>query len=435
MKRATTNINLQAIIDAMQRSLQRAMNLVTVGLRVNVTAEHLAAGLPDVGIKLQLAANEPWTPERTADEWSRWILLNGFRDAAESVHALLEELLMVLAYLSLKTDHDSGTLVEGFSLEDFVDQERRKNHWLLYPQKRNKVLGFGVRLDAGLSDVNSIMTARNCLVHRNGIVTDKEVADGVFQLQWRRVAMFAVKDDVSREVDPGEVLWPGEVLRVGARPRSKSFALGERIQLSAADFSEICWTLTWFAQKAIAAVQEYGQAKGVNFRPWPDAPAHGSTTETEDRGEQRPATALNSETTSVSRASDGAPEGALATDYSKMNHAALRNHLFEKLSEMLSALYVQDRRNITFNRMPTVLSLARGGNLLTVVTPKDDSLHLLRVRLQWKNRNDGDQDEPWERNISVAANPTRLALAPDDIEGTEDEVLDQIVRTFKTRAH
>jgi len=430
MKRATIHINLQAVLDAMQRSLQRTMNLVTVGLRVNVTAEHLAAGLPDVGIKLQLAANEPWTPERTAVEWSRWILLNGFRDAAESVHALLEELLVVLAYLKLKTD--SG-MVEWLKLEDYEAKERRPIHRLGYRDKRAKVVSY-VALDAGLlSEVDSIMTARNCLVHRNGTVTEKEVVDGSFELRWHRMAMYAVKDGISREVDRGEVLWPGEVLRLNVRPRRKSFPLGEQIQLSAAEFSEICWTLIWFAQNVADAVQRHGQSVGVNFGPWPEAPAHGSTTASEERGEHRPGPAQDGET-SVEHASGGAPIEAHATDYSKVNHAELRNQLFEKLSEMLSALYVHDPRNSTFNRMPLTVSLSRAGSLLTVGIPEDHSPHLLRCRLQSRHRDDGAQEPAWERNVSVAANPKHLQLTPDDIEGTADEVLNEIVRTFKTLA-
>jgi hypothetical protein len=111
-------------------------------------------------------------------------------------------------------------------------------------------------------------------------------------------------------------------------------------------------------------------------------------------------------------------------DLSQLSESDLRPTLFDALVERLDAKAHEDPSIALVNRMPTVLAVSRRGNLLTL--SQGSGVWLLRGDLKWKDR----RERVRTFNVGRAAIQSRLAITPDGITGTPDEILDWIVTMF-----
>lgn len=112
------------------------------------------------------------------------------------------------------------------------------------------------------------------------------------------------------------------------------------------------------------------------------------------------------------------------SDLTQLSDDDLRTALFDALVERFDAKALGEPSIAVVNRMPTAFVVSRGGNLLTL--SQGMGLWLLRGDLRWKNRSRGLQTF----TVGRAPIQSRLAIMPDHIEGTPDEVLDRIVVLF-----
>ncbi len=112
------------------------------------------------------------------------------------------------------------------------------------------------------------------------------------------------------------------------------------------------------------------------------------------------------------------------SDLTQLSDDDLRTTLFDALVERFDAKALEEPSIAVVNRMPTAFVVSRGGNLLTL--SQGMGLWLLRGDLRWKNRGRGLQTF----TVGRAPIQSRLAIMPDHIEGTPEEVLDRIVVMF-----
>jgi len=102
----------------------------------------------------------------------------------------------------------------------------------------------------------------------------------------------------------------------------------------------------------------------------------------------------------------------------------LRIALFEALVEDLNAKASQEPSLNVVNRMPTSFAVSKGGNLLTL--SQGIGVQLLRGDLKSQDR----RVMPRTFKVSRATIPSKLAITPDHIEGTPDQIIDWIVTLF-----
>jgi hypothetical protein len=114
-------------------------------------------------------------------------------------------------------------------------------------------------------------------------------------------------------------------------------------------------------------------------------------------------------------------------DPTQLSDDDLRAALFDTLVERLEAEAREDPSIALVNQMPTVFSVSRQGNLLTL--SQGLGLWLLRGVLKWRDRSEGLR----AFNVGRAALPSRLTVTPDGIAGTSEEILDWIVAMFLER--
>jgi hypothetical protein len=111
-------------------------------------------------------------------------------------------------------------------------------------------------------------------------------------------------------------------------------------------------------------------------------------------------------------------------DLTQLSDDDLRAALFGALVERVDATAHKDPSVALVNLMPTVLGVSRRGNLLTLA--QGIGPVLLRGDLRWKDR----REKLRTFNVGRATIHSRLAITPDRVEGTPDEILDWILAMF-----
>lgn len=300
---ARLRVNLAGLSGGLHRKLQGLMNFVALGLKALERTTDEALTLPDVELPHQLSsAPELWDSERLRKEFGRWILAAGVRDAVEAFSSVLESTREILAAWSISLEGerisadlwntrlvDEGQSFHSKGLPHKLDFLRKKYAVALPPTKEEYLL--------------SINRARNCLVHRNGIVALQDINAGpseireairshrtasptepwtneqirtalqnagiepFLEVKWLRLKLFVERDGKRSYLDmraaPHDV--GGGVLGLEVQLAERKFGLSEAVVFDANEFSEIAWTLSKCAHNLTEAVERRGRELGVPF--------------------------------------------------------------------------------------------------------------------------------------------------------------------------
>jgi hypothetical protein len=256
-------VNLKGLIGELQRSLQQTICLVANGLSAPTDADPNDIALP---IDIQsIFAKLEWNRETFHERYQEWILSAGFRDAIESLGAFLESANRVLSIWDLMKKQDANSPVTvGDWKSVFLDSGNRF-HRLGLPDKIESLCGnrgFNVPLDLKMQ-VLSINIARNCCVHRKGVVSDRDsnTADGL-RVEWRRMKVFLEDEDGERDLVLGQRVEKGSVVAVRFENEEKLFGIGESLAFTVEQISGIIWCLFIFGSTVVEEIGKFGEVNG-----------------------------------------------------------------------------------------------------------------------------------------------------------------------------
>jgi hypothetical protein len=264
-------VNLDALRAELMRALQRTNLLVgaALGSRDGISVAH--ADLTGKSVGLHYDAGLNWTDEELRSEFATWVLANGLRDAIESVSNFLESAHNVLSLWKLLLHQEGGMVLTGADWQEMVVKAGQKFHRLGFPDKlthlqTEHLLGLD---DSGLLHVSDINGARNCLVYRQGMVSERDKnTDTGLEVKWKRLSVVIQKDGSEKEFT-GDPMYAeeGSVVAVRSNPESKLFALGDKVQFSSQEYADITWTLLSFGEDVVMKVNNIGLTKGFLQKP------------------------------------------------------------------------------------------------------------------------------------------------------------------------
>ena len=258
------NLNLGAMLGALQRSLQRTLDIVSFGLQAAEKAKDIdRLVLPGIQFHFSMAENRKLPIESAREEFRKWIIEAGLRDCVEAVNPMLEETRSVCALFLLSKKG-------RFKTEEFqktVFGATKKFHRTGLPDKlRILKEEYDPVLVPELSDhILSINAARNCLVHRKGIVTDRDVnsPDGLL-VRWRRKELLVRDAEGKEQVIELPFLAEKDVTAcMRFAETEKVFRPGEVISFSIREFSDLCMTFFFFGQQMVENLKKYVESKGI----------------------------------------------------------------------------------------------------------------------------------------------------------------------------
>ncbi len=265
MQHLSIKIDLSGIPGRLQKASQRLIRLIGHGLDSSVLATESVDGIPGEFFKLELDPSTKWSLDETRAHFSSWLLANAFREVTEESHHMLDEAHKVLQVWRLQDLMEpDGKLLSDHAIEHMVKLPE-KFHRLALPDKLSKLLEeFSVSLDLNIvGAILSLNAARNCIVHREGIVGEKDASvTGKLDIRWTKPTLTITGEGGTRPVEPGGRVEAGEMVGFSNEKASKSFDLGERIEFSSAEFSEICWTFFQFGTEIQRSLSTIGKAEG-----------------------------------------------------------------------------------------------------------------------------------------------------------------------------
>lgn len=243
--------------------------MVAIGLNgIDQITEH-ALEVPGVFFRNNFNASRPWTVDQSATAWEFWVLRNGFRDVAEAISGVLEGSHGVLSYWALmKRQAEAGSL-EGSDWNEIVVGRQRRFHRKTLPQRLEfleKHYGFVFPLEH-VERLKSLNAARNCLVHRYGVVTEEDVlpGDDCLTLKWITFVTYVETDGVLTEMVLPMTVEGGSSIKVKLVERSKAFRVGEHVVVNAKEFNELCMSFFQFSVTCSQLLSEHGKSMGIVF--------------------------------------------------------------------------------------------------------------------------------------------------------------------------
>jgi hypothetical protein len=273
MPRVQFQVNLDAPRAQLQRALQRSIYLVSGALNSGAYIEDAHLKLPDIGIEATFDSSLKWSTEEVRHHLKEWTLQNGFRDIVESLGAFLEEIHRICSVWALVKKQEGGQTLSGKDLQNLNEVEPKKFHKLGLPDKLDHLRdSHGISIDTEMTrNVLSVNHARNCLVHRNGVVTTLDAVDGKLVVWWRRMKFVVADEDGERELVMGVVNEKAATVGVRFVDDEKSFSTGESLGFSSQEFQNIAWSVFLFANDLTISLNQWGLSNGLVHPPPPSA--------------------------------------------------------------------------------------------------------------------------------------------------------------------
>lgn len=207
-----------------------------------------------------------------SEAYPPWVLRTAFRDLAELVASILEEAFAISCYWKLAKQVGERGIFMGEAFHREITRPSQRFHRLTLPDKLSTLADNGVILQPGHDRImTSINAVRNCLVHRDGIVGDRDLdSTGKLVLHWIRVALQVRRPDGSlHEITLPYTTVEGDQMVVRHGPAERSFAKGERLDIDVQTFADVGWTVSLLAQKMALALERSARTLGLPVDPPP----------------------------------------------------------------------------------------------------------------------------------------------------------------------
>lgn len=268
MREIRVDLNFQAIIGRVNRKAEEISRHVSSALihlpQIGNSYPSLAPDRP----VLKFNSGLTWTDDDARAAWKLWILSAGFRDISEIISSVLEEAFGVLTLFKLLDQQIAG---HPISSDDWNkrDKDIARFHRLSLTDKlRSLEENHSFQLQSLSKDqLTSINLARNCLTHREGIVSSRDTNEGEeLSVCWEGLDFIVVTQ--GKEIPlivPMHVEHGGE-MHIRTAYRKRNFRIGERVSFDEIEFSEIAHTIVKVSESVARELQSHGQARGIQAK-------------------------------------------------------------------------------------------------------------------------------------------------------------------------
>lgn len=194
-----------------------------------------------------------------------WVIAGALRDVVEEVATFLEEVRRLCAVIDL----GHSRVFSGEEFERCVVQAPARFATGGLPDRvafLRKTYGSEI-LDHRIDDVLTLNSARNCLVHREGVVGPKDVGErDALVVRWQPVEVwFRGQDGEEIPVTIGmRTPSPGQLV-AKVTPVERRFELGARVTFSTSDLSGIWLTLNLFSHGTARRVTAFAESRGFDM--------------------------------------------------------------------------------------------------------------------------------------------------------------------------
>jgi hypothetical protein len=268
-------VNLNGVFAELCHRLQRCIDMVSFGLRSTPQGSAEATTFPLSGAWFHVVTADAamLQGEELRNAFGAWVLTCGLRDAVEVLNVFLERAGMAAAIYSLwQRFRIVGTRDARIPSEEWntrVAREAARLHRLGLPDKLERLLRYSPTLAPSLTnEVLTVNQARNCLVHRGGVVTDRDAngPDGLV-VRWEKVSLELDAPSGRKPLQLPQYVAEGGNLVMNFERTSKLFRFGETVSFTSQEFAEMCMTFVRFGTNLCHQLSDYGVATGFIAQP------------------------------------------------------------------------------------------------------------------------------------------------------------------------
>jgi hypothetical protein len=262
-KQLTLSINTLGLCDNYLTEIQNLADIVAFIYGVHGSATPDTYSSPLGFLNVEPATSRKLTFEQAKEKSAEWLVASFLADGVNITGNLLDETGTVCALLCLfsATKHAKGAEVNRI----LIDEARIFNR-LGFPDKfleLRKKYGVGTSLESHFLSLNK---ARNCLVHRKGVVSRREAdSNGELVVTWRTWEMVAKAVGGGPEIvltKPVKLESESEIF-VRVVDKSRSFNIGQKISFGRDELQQSIFTLFMLARDLVTSVDEYGKKIGA----------------------------------------------------------------------------------------------------------------------------------------------------------------------------
>jgi hypothetical protein len=243
----TLQLNTNGVIAPLLKHLEECTNSVLFGLQAIELVSEIPPDLEieDGFFKFQIGENDRSITEKKG-LYKTWLLKKGFEDLVKGIEYSLREAYIYVSIISksseLKTDEDFKRIFTS------IRTQALRMH---IPNMIEKIEPHLAKPWSYKNQILSINKGRTCLVHRNGLVTEKDINDTInkaLKLAWVKYKIFYEKDGKEIEIMGKGVidLGTGTMVKIRREDNSISFKQGERITFNYRQFNEFIVTCNHF---------------------------------------------------------------------------------------------------------------------------------------------------------------------------------------------
>lgn len=250
------NADWDQLIEIANRGVRRASVFAAIGLNAS-KAEPPLPHVLDGNVQIRFV-EENISPEQRkghAENFGKWIIANAIREVIETLGLYLTE----MAALSWALQQESPTV------GDFQRFKRRYSYFGVEDQYSKLVDVLSVSSDF-IDTIASLNKMRNCITHRAGVVGDEDLkGKDKLILSWRVFGlMTSTGHDLTSTLISGEgySVQRSESLALGWIAREKEFALGDVVDLTQHELSELFLSVASAAVTIHRGSIELARAKG-----------------------------------------------------------------------------------------------------------------------------------------------------------------------------
>ncbi len=232
-----TNLNPNYVLIPFQQLLGNCQNNVFLGLRLIEKVDKFPEPTGEELQFMQIALNGHITDiQQSRLLFKEWVLKNGFEEIHNSIRITLERLFV---FKEVEKEVKNNPNLDLPDLESKLRREANKSNFPNLVEGINNLFPEPLQYQTQMESINN---ARNCFVHRNGIVSTKDFnndTDDKLIIKGSRFKMFFKKGEDEILAEFGKPGSENAALMLGAEEFNIEFEKGNRIDISLKQFIDI----------------------------------------------------------------------------------------------------------------------------------------------------------------------------------------------------
>jgi hypothetical protein len=243
MKQAASSpcLNKNYVLAPFHQLLSNCQTNVLLGLRLIEKIDQFPAPTPEELQFFQLSfqtvgVGQIYTLDQTKELFTRWVLTNGFEDVHSSMRVVMER-SFVLRTITVELENEPALLIPERELE--LGTKASKFDFPTLLDRVNALFPHPLDCTESMMSFNS---ARNCLAHTGGIVTERHCntpAKDKLVIRGRRFKLFFKRGEMEVLAEIGKPGPENVALMLGAEDFAIEFLIGQAIQLSLKQFLDV----------------------------------------------------------------------------------------------------------------------------------------------------------------------------------------------------